>query len=128
MPVIPIAPNTTPADATGALAILSVLTDDNKFKQRFKELQSQAKQIEEMFDNAKNLEAQSMKRWQDSEKHELEVAKREDNLKAREQGFAKARTDTLKLQEDLNAKVAKFDEDMEKRGKIKEAGLTKLSQ
>jgi DNA repair exonuclease SbcCD ATPase subunit len=125
---IPLAPNTSPADASGAFAILAILGDDNKFKKRLQELKDQAAEIDKMIDNSRKMEIESKNRLKEADKRHEEVEKREANLKGREDSLGQGRRETLALQEQLNARQAKFDADMEARGKVKEAGLIKWSQ
>jgi len=122
---IPIAPNTTPSDTAGAFAILAILADDNKFKKRLEELSAQAKSVEQILDNSKKADADAAKKLRDAERLSAELDRREADLKNRENGLGTARNQTLQLQEQLNLRTAKFDEDMEKRATLKEAGLTK---
>jgi|SRR6516164_42554 hypothetical protein len=120
---IPLAPNTTPADASGAFALLEIIGDESKFKKRLKELQDQAKSIEQMIENSKKLDVESKNRLKEVEKLNERLELREAQLKTREDGLGKARHDTLELQESLNARQAKFDEENDKRVKAKEASL-----
>lgn len=60
--MISLLPNTTPSDTNGAFAVLALLTDDNKFKKRLKELVQHAKGAQEVLQAAQKTQTEADKK------------------------------------------------------------------
>jgi chromosome segregation ATPase len=107
-------PDTTPHDAQGAFAVISLLTDDNKYKLRLKELMDTIQSAQQIYDTAKVAEQSATQKVAEAETKMAEVQQLGANATAREQEASRVIASTEQKRAELSNLIDKTREDATK--------------
>lgn len=130
--MISIMPNTTASDIQGVLAILDMLPDDKKHRERLNALISQVKLAEEAADNSRKSDASATEKLQAAEKLMADVNQTALSKGAefdRRGELLKEREDAVRAGEnDLIDRKKKLDEDFSAAFSVREKELKNKQQ